>query len=109
MDTLTIEFDDRPEKVVTRQTPVSVNEYFGVREARDGANWSDRASLSAVFSAFAPFLISWDFEPPATAEGMADLDVLVAMAIVDAWILEVRNVPRPLARRSSDGEPSPEL
>ena len=35
MDTLTIEFDDRPETVTLRQSPVSLSEYFAVREAID--------------------------------------------------------------------------
>lgn len=108
MDTLTIEFDERPETVVTRQTPVTLNEYFGVREAREKVVWGDRKTWAAAFSAFAPFLISWDFDPPATADGMMDLDALLAVTIIDAWISEVRNVDRPLARRSSatDGSPA---
>lgn len=109
IDTLTIEFEDRPEKVVTRQSPVSLREFFAVREAIDAAKWDDRASVEAMFAAFAPLLISWDFPQPATAEGLADIDMHLAVTIALAWRNEVRNVPRPLARRSSDGEPSPEL
>lgn len=108
MDTLTIEFDDRPEKVVTQQSPVTLNEYFGVREKRDLARWSERETVAALYQAFAPFLISWDFAPPPTADGMADLDILLMFSIVDAWVAEVRNVDPPLGRRSSGGEASPE-
>ena len=109
MDTLTmtVDFDDaESQTVVTRQTPVSLREYFAVREAIEAANWGDRASIEAAYAAFAPMLISWTFDPPATAEGMADLDVITAMTIMSTWRDEVREVPRPLARRSSVGEPS---
>lgn len=107
VDTLTIEFDERPEKVVTRQSPVSLNALYALDDVRDRANWAKRETLQALFAAFAPYLISWDFAPPATAEGMADIDVNVAVTIIDTWRREVRNVDRPLGRRSSAGEPSP--
>ena len=110
MDTLTIilEVEDGEQSVVTRQRPVSLHEYFAVREAIAAASWGDRASIEAAYAAFEPVLISWTFDSPATAAGMAELDVLTAMAIMSAWRDEVRNVPPPLARRSSAGEPSPE-
>ena len=108
MDTLVIEFDDIPETVVTRQTPVSLTEYFAIREAIEAANWGDRASIEAAYAAFAPVLVSWDFDVPATAEGMAQIDIILAMTIMATWRDEVRDVPRPLARRSSAGEPSSE-
>ncbi len=107
IDTLTITFDDQPGTVVTRQKPVDLDEYFSIREAFDAAVWNDRKSIEAAYAAFAPVLISWDLGPPATVEGMAKLDILLAMTIIGTWITEVRNVPRPLARRSSAGEPSP--
>ena len=108
MDTLTIEFEDDDSTIVTRQTPVSLNEYFAIREAIEAANWGDRASIEACYAAFAPMLVSWSYDLPVTAEGMAQLDVLLAMTIMATWRDEVRNVPRPLARRSSAGEPSAE-
>lgn len=107
-DTLTIEFEGRPEKVVTQQSPVTLNEYFTVREAYAAALWDDRASVEAAYATFEPFIVSWDFPQPTTAKGMADLDVVLAMTIIGTWVEEVRNVPRPLARRSSAGAPSPE-
>jgi len=108
VDTLTIEFEGRPEKVVTRQSPVSLRDYFGFSDTRSAAKWTDRASLEAVYSAFAPFLISWDFPYPPTASGMADMDVTLMVGITDAWLREVRNVDPPLPRRSSAGDTSGE-
>jgi hypothetical protein len=106
MDTLTIEFDDRPEKVVTRQSPLTLREYYSVQDVRAKAVWAKRASIEAVHAAFAPFLVSWDFDVHPTAEGMADLDIVLVMTIVDTWLREVRNVDPPLARRSSGGDTS---
>lgn len=108
IDTLTIGFDDRPEKVVTRQSPLTLREYFSVRDSIAAASWGDKSTMEAAYAAFAPFLISWDFDVPATAEGLAELDIILAMTILSTWRDEVRNVPAPLARRSSAGEPSPE-
>ena len=108
MDTLTIEFEDRPEVVVCRQSPVSLREYYDVVDAIEAANWAERSSIEAVYAVFAPMLVSWTFDAPLSAEGLAELDIIVALTIAATWRDEVRSVPRPLARRSSAGEPSPE-
>lgn len=107
MDTLTIEFEDRPETVVTRQSPVPLREYFAISDAIASARWGDRASIEAAYAIFEPVLVSWTFDFPATSWGMAELDIILAMTIMTTWRDEVRNVPPPLARRSSAGEPSP--
>lgn len=101
-----LEFEDLPE-VRVRIAPVpfgTFNALFELYVAADNYRMPDE--VKAMCDAFAPFLDSWGYPEPATREGMDAREVAVLVAIVREWIQGVRTVPRPLPRRSSDGEKS---
>ena len=105
MAILTLEYDDYPATVRLRLSPVSLEEFFAVREALDNGNWTDRASITAVCEAVAPLVDSWTFDRPPDAAGLAQ-DIGLAVSLAQHWDREVRQVPVPLPQRSSGGVPS---
>jgi len=85
MKTLRIEFEDSPGHILTIISPVSLDAYFTVREAYEAGNWGERASFTALFAAWAPFVRSWSYKAPVSPEGMGGLDPhpLLADRLVD--------------------------
>jgi len=106
MKTLRIEFEDQPGHILTIVSPVSLDAYFTVREAYEAGNWGERASFTALFAAWAPFIRSWSYKAPVSPESMAGLDPHPLLAAVKAWLDGVRDVPLPLPRASSATAPS---
>ena len=106
MKTLRIEFDDSPGHILTIISPVSLYAYFTAREAYEAGNWGERASFTALFAAWAPFVKSWSHKVPVSPEAMAGLDPHPLLAAVKAWLDGVRDVPLPLPRASSATAPS---
>lgn len=107
MSELVLAFEEYPDdEIVTRLSPVSIRTYFGVVDAYGSGEWDGLAEIEAMYAAFAPALIRWTFEPPATAEGLAEIDAKLSFAIVRRWMDAVRQVPPPLLVRSSDTTPS---
>ena len=106
MKTLRIEFEDSPGHILTIISPVSLDAYFTVREAYEAGNWGERASFTALFAAWAPFVRSWSYKAPVSAESMNALDPHPLLAAVKAWLDGVRDVPLPLPRASSATAPS---
>lgn len=104
---LVIVFDDT-ESEVRCSLEGTLRQFYAITDAYDVALTFDRAAMAALFDLFAPVLVSWSYEPPATREGMDDMDPNVMLAIIRQWIFGVRSAPLPLARRSFGGVPSPE-
>lgn len=107
MTELVLAFEEYPDdEIRVRLTPVSITTYFDIADAYGSGTWQGRDEVKAMYAAFAPVLLSWTFEPPATADGLAEIDSKLSFAIVDQWLREVRKVPAPLPLRSSDTTPS---
>ena len=104
-----IDFEDRPETVTVRWEPLTLDEFFAVREALDELTWAERSTFTVLYDRLAPFLVEWDFEQPLTTEGLMSLpEPRLGIAIAVAWVRGVREAPLPLPRRGSGPTPSPE-
>lgn len=109
-----IEFEEYPDvEVRVRLTGASVRAYNAVIEAFNEAmmRWMPEP-IEKLCDVIAPFLDSWSFPEPADADGLREREPAFVFAIARAWVREVRDVPLPLPRKSSDGDtsedPSPE-
>lgn len=109
MRTGTIAFDEEGIEFEVRLSPVPVSEYFDVREKRDAARFSDRASFRALCDALASVVVSWNRDTDPSGEALMGEDFNVVIALTGHWVREVTQLPLPLLRSSSDGEPSGEL
>lgn len=101
-----LEFEDLPD-VRVRISPVPFGQFNAIYDlylAAEEFRTPDR--VGPMVDAFAPFLDSWEYPEPATREGLDAREVPFLCAVVREWIQGVRRVPRPLPRRSFDGEPS---
>lgn len=102
-----LDFGDLGQSVTVRTSPITFRDYAAVEELYSAAMWDDPATIRALFAAFAPLaLIAWSFPEPADAAGLEARETAVGVAIVREWRKAVREVPPPLLRASSDGEPS---
>lgn len=103
---LVIVFDDTEAEVrCSLEGPLS--RFYAITDAYDPALTFERTAMATLFDLFAPVLVSWSYQPPATREGMEEMDPNVTLAIIREWIFGVRSAPLPLARRSIGGAPSP--
>ena len=109
-----IEFDEYPDEWVrVRLTGASVRLYNAVVETFNESvvRWMPEP-IERLCDAIAPFLDSWSYPETADGEGLRERDPPFVFAVARAWVREVRDVPLPLPRKSSDGEasedPSPE-
>ena len=109
MKTLTIEFDEFPDQSVTVQIqPVPMLVFLDVIDKM--ANMTlDVAPFEALAQQFVPFIESWTFPEPVSIQGLLSLDFGMVIAVVNAWIEGVRDVPRPLPLTSTAGTPSEAL
>lgn len=100
-----IEFEEYPDEWFrVRVNGVSVREFDAAIETyNESAVRFMPGPIEKLCDLFAPFLESWsrDGDPD-----VRELDVNLLLALVREWVNGVRNVPLPLPRRSSDGEPS---
>lgn len=84
---------------------------FGAGGAKFGIE--DMKEIKGLFDLFASKLISWNLETedgkpvPATAQGLGDQDMDLAMDLVMAWVGAVIGVSDPLEQSSTDGTPYP--
>lgn len=73
----------------------------------------DMERVRPVFDMFIRHVIEWNLEDdddqpvPVTVDALLDNDMAWVMKVVDAWMRVATAVPAPLAKPSSDGEPSP--
>lgn len=108
METATIEFEEYPgDEFVVRIAPVPGDVYWAL-----GAEtpWS-ADGFASLAERFAPFLVSWTLDLPATAEGLMKIDPNLLVGLRNQWFGAVFRAPVPLRRRPSAGgplEPVPE-
>lgn len=103
-----IEFEEYPDEWVrVRLTGASVRLYNAIIEAFNEAvvRWMPEP-IEKLCDAIAPFLDSWSYPEAADGDGLRERDPAFVFAIARAWVREVRDVPLPLPRKSSDGAPS---
>ena len=106
MKTLSVRFKEMPgEEIVVRLSPVPTVDLLNIAELIAKLRLS-RQSVRAMATAFAPYVVSWSYPEPVGVDGLLARDFNVLYATVNAWIGGVRDAPRPLPLRSSDGEPS---
>ena len=106
--TLTIEFDDFPdERVVVVVSPVAMGDFLDVvdRMSHVGMN---REDVGGLLDLLVPYVESWTYPEPLTVEGFMVRDFGWIVAVVNAWVDGVRDVPRPLPRASSASTASDE-
>lgn len=103
-----IEFEEYPDEWVrVRLSGVSMRTYEAVVDTYNEAVLRYMPDqLRALRSAVLPVIDSWSFPEPVGEDGLAERDPNWLMAVGKEWVKAVRNVPLPLPRRSSDGEPS---
>lgn len=106
-------FEEYPDDVITvRLSPVPMREYFALLrefDALDEPSEEPVAQLTAFFDHWTRIaLVGWTFPSPLTGEGMLDLDLRLATAIVRQWMERIKEVPAPLPVGSSGSRPSPE-
>lgn len=109
--TALIELDEYPDEWIrVRLSGASVRQYNDVVNAYNEAvlSWMPEP-VDAMCIKFAPFLVEWSYPEPCDLDGLRDRDINVTFATVKAWVKGVRDVPLPLPRKSSDGEPSEDL
>jgi hypothetical protein len=97
--------EDPSASIVVIVSPVPVDALFTCVE-RVGKLPRTRKAFAELAATFAPFLESWSYDPPATAEGLMQVDYNLALAIIRRWATEVAEAPLPLLVSSSDGDPS---
>lgn len=103
-----IEFEDYPDEWTrVRLGGVSVREFGDVIEKFNEAVVRYMPEpIAALCEAFGPFIDSWSYPEEPGAEGLREREPGLVFAIVRSWVRGVRDVPLPLPRRSSDGDPS---
>lgn len=105
--TAILEFEEYPGLEVTvRLSPVPMASYFDiVRRMADES--LTMTKFEEIARDFAPLgLVAWNLDVEATTEGLVAQPYEFAIGIVNQWTKAVANVPVPLPKRSSDGEPS---
>jgi hypothetical protein len=103
--TKTVEFEEYPDdSYVVRVSPVAVDDLFAVLDAF--ARFRTREGFIELTEMFAPFIESWTHPEPVDAAGLRRRDINLVLALIREWREGVGEVPLPLPRRSSDGEPS---
>jgi hypothetical protein len=103
--TITLENGEDPApEMAVRISGVPVRVFYGISGQLENVRTLD--DFRALAEAFAPFIESWSYPEPVGVEGLLDRDINDLLAFVRAWQRGVASAPIPLARRSSDGEPS---
>lgn len=99
-----VEFEGYPGEYVVRVSPVPVDDLFTVNDAM--RRWNTREGMTELKASFAPFIETWPLEGEPSAETVGRLDVNLLLALVREWQAGVAEVPLPLPRTSSGGDPS---
>ena len=105
--TAVIEFDEYPDEWVRVRLDISVREFGVLVDTYNQAALRYMPEpIATLCDTFGPFLVEWSFPETADAEGLRERNVNLLLSLARSTIEGVRDVPLPLPRRSSDGEPS---
>lgn len=106
MKTLTIEFDDFPDdRVVVVISPVAMGDLLDIIDRMSHVSMT-REDIGGLLGLVVPYVESWTWPEPVSVEGFMVRDFSWNIALVNAWVDGVRDVPRPLPRASTAGTPS---
>lgn len=106
MDTVVVRFEEEPgEETEMRVSGVPLRELFDIQEMQ--VRWT-REAFRGLCDRLAVFLVRWTYPEPATADGLLSRDPNWVLALRNAWITAIVELPLPLAARSSGGTRSPE-
>lgn len=104
MKTITLTFDDFPDVVEVRVSPVPVEDLLAILEDQDGLKFT-RESFTRLADRFAPFVVTWNGKKTTPATLLRqDMNVLIGAVL--GWAAGVRDVPIPLPVASSSTEQS---
>lgn len=112
MYTLVFE-DPRLAGLTVRAYGTTVGRFLAITRLAKKAEGHEADSAEQLFRMFSESLVSWDAETedgepiPATATGLASLDMDIALLIIRAWMDAIAGVPAPLDGKSDSGAPFP--
>lgn len=105
--------DERFEGLEVRVKSMPLGKFIELAAMIDEGGFTGETARQ-VFEQFATVLVSWNAENdegplPTTADGLLQLDLAEARAIIEGWRDAITGVPAPLEQSSTDGAPSPEV